>query len=116
MLYKIDKQSKINFINLVNSFMLRDGNKTDEKIKLLANLEKSLLGNENSQKIEYREKNEIKKIFYEIHHKIARSYLKDILLEINEKNNYKEDGIVSKLPFTNSVKGEWEKWLKSELK
>ena len=116
MLYKIDKQSKINFINLVNSFMLRDGNKTDEKIKLLANLEKSLLGNENSQKIEYREKNEIKKIFYEIHHKITRSYLKDILLEINEKNNYKEDGIVSKLPFANSVKGEWEKWLKSELK
>ena len=115
MLYKIDKQSKINFISLVNSFMLRDGNKTDEKIKLLANLEKSLLGNENSQKIEYCEKNDIKKIFYEIHHDY-RSYLKDILLEINEKNNYKKVGIVSKFRNKSSVKMDWEEWLKSELK
>lgn len=115
MLYKIDNQSKINFINLVYSFIFLDGNITDEEEKLLKNLDKNLLDDENHTRILYRNEDDIKKIFYEIHHDY-RSYLKDILLEINEKNNYKEDGIVSKLPFTNSVKGEWKKRLKNELK
>lgn len=109
MLYKIDKQSKINFINLVNSFMLLDENKTDEEKKLLANLEKSLLGNENDTRIQYCKKEDIKKSFDELP-PVYRNYLKDILLEINEKNYYK-DGF-----FNSSIKQYWKNWLKTELK
>lgn len=115
MLYKIDNQSKINFINLVYSFIFLDGNITDEKEKLLKNLDKNLLDDENHTRILYRNEDDIKKIFSEIH-TYYRDYLIDILLEINNKNNYKDKGIISKLTPSNSIKGKWDKWLKSELK
>lgn len=113
MLYKIDKKSKINFINLIYTFIPKDDKTSEDEKKLLENIEKVLLtGEKLSEKTIYGTEESIKNAFAEIDFEL-KEYLKKILLEINDKNKYSEDGIISKLPLTKSKKKDLEKFIES---
>ena len=113
MLYKIDKKSKENFINLIYTFVPKDNITSPEEEKLLENIEKILFNGEKlPTKTKYEKEEDIKKVFSTIPVEL-KEYLKKILLEINDKNKYSEDGIISKLPFTKSMKGDLKKFIES---
>ena len=89
MLYKIDKKSKINCINLINTFIPKDDKTSEDEKKLLKNIEKILLNGEKlSEKTIYGTDELIKTAFAEMDFEL-KGYLKEILLEINDKNSYK---------------------------
>ncbi|MCT7574457.1 hypothetical protein N5U00_03860 [Aliarcobacter butzleri] len=115
MLYKIDDDSKKSALILIHSFIYLDGKRTESEEASLFKLKEIFNLKDKFDYIMLEDKEDIKEELKKVDKKL-HNYLKDILLEINEKNKYDGDTIGKKInPFTKTNKKTWKEFIKKEL-